>query len=308
MMAFYAIVAAAANGAAANGAVHVLHGMRTDGAPVYAGSYSYEQFRADTSESYPFKPFSDSAVKKALSTEVDWVKKGAVTPAKDQGAHGYCGTFGRVAAAEGQYALRSPSSYGGLRNFSEQELVSCIGWDKDQFSFFAPNGFMDSADFPYNTTGPDMDPPVPYNPCRGPFKPAKVIEGTANHNFTNSTGSAPDEKQLATFLHKNGPVQTGVASHVFGLRVKGCEATNDCFITQDMCNDPSVKGKPIDHSVTLVGYGNDKTHGEYWLVKNSWSTKFANAGFIKVARGISCAHIDCCGNVFTYGDPATYYE
>ena len=26
------------------------------------------------------------------------------------------------------------------------------------------------------------------------------------------------------------------------------------------------------------------------------------------ARGISCAHIDCCGNVFTYGDPATYYE
>ena len=42
---------------------------------------------------------------------------------------GYCGTFGRVAAAEGQFALRSGH---GLRNFSEEELVDCIGWDKDQ--------------------------------------------------------------------------------------------------------------------------------------------------------------------------------
>merc|ERR1712096_523945 len=25
---------------------------------------------------------------------MDWTAKGAVTPAKDQGAHGYCGTFG----------------------------------------------------------------------------------------------------------------------------------------------------------------------------------------------------------------------
>ena len=45
-----------------------------------------------------------------------------------------------------------------------------------------------------------------------------------------------------------------------------------------------------------------------WLVKNSWSTKFANNGFIKVARGLSCASIDCCGNVFTLGEPASYYE
>ena len=75
-----------------------------------------------------------------------------------------------------------------------------------------------------------------------------------------------------------------------------------------MCDDPSIKGKPIDHSVTLVGFGTDATHGDYWQVKNSWSTKFGNQGFIKVARGISCGHIDCCGNVFTMGDPASYYE
>ena len=49
-----------------------------------------------------------------------------------------------------------------------------------------------------------------------------------------------------------------------------------------------------------------------WLIKNSWSTKFANQGYIKVARGINCASMcrspGICGHLFTVGDPALYYE
>jgi len=252
---------------------------------------------------YPFKIFSTEYVRKALEHQIDWRKKGAVTPAKDQGAHGYCGTFGRVAAAEGQFALKSGHT---LKNFSEEELIDCIGWDKDQFSYFQPHGFMDSAEYPYNTTGPDMDPPIPHNPCR--YEKAKVISGTAHSKFTNKTGAAPSEDQLAAFVHHNGPVQTGINANVFGMREHGCEARGDCFITKEMCNNPKIKGKPIDHSITLVGYGSHSTHGDYWIVKNSWSSRFGNKGFIYVARGISCAQIDCCGNTFTYGDPSKYYE
>ena len=88
---------------------------------------------------------------------------GAVTPVKNQGPHGYCGTFGRVASAEGQFWRKR----GALVSFSEEMLVDCIGWDKDQFSFFSPNGFMSTADYPYNLTAyKDMDPPIPGNPCR----------------------------------------------------------------------------------------------------------------------------------------------
>jgi len=276
--------------------------LRHDGVPV-ALNYDFATYKRDTLGSYPFQPFSSATVKAALADDVDWVARGAVTPAKDQGAHGYCGTFGRVAAAEGQYALRS---HRALANFSEEMLVDCIGWDLDQFSFFAEKGFMSSESYPYNTTGPDMDPPIPYNPCR--YDAAKVITDTAFDRFTNSTGGAPSEAQLAAFVRQNGPTQTGIASHVFALREPGCDARGDCFITRDMCADPSVKGHSIDHSITLVGYGTDPRHGPYWQVKNSWSVKFANSGFIKVARGVSCASIDCCGNLFTYGDPASYYE
>lgn len=281
--------------------------LRNDGVPIVLhppGALEAEFARQMNGHpSYPFKPFSDDYVRQALSEPVDWRKRGLVTPAKDQGAHGYCGTFGRVAAAEGQYAKRSGYR---LRNFSEEELVDCIGWDRDQFSYFAPHGFMDSAQYPYNTTGPDMDPPIPYNPCR--YTKDEVIKASGSGHFTNMTGNAPNEEQLAAFLHHNGPVQTGINANVFGLRVKGCEANSSCFITKKMCEDPKIKGKPIDHSITLIGYGTHEKHGDYWIVKNSWSTKFANDGFIYVHRGSSCASIDCCGNTFTYGNPAEYYE
>jgi len=175
---------------------------------------------------------------------------------------------------------------------------------------------MDQADYPPYVTGntppkgyPDQNPPIPGHPCK--YDLAKVIEGTGKLAFANAT--APfhnDEEQLAAWIFAHGPVNSGVDAGVFGLRAKGCEKDGSCFITKDMCAN-STAG--IDHSITLVGFGTDKTEGDYWIVKNSWSTAFANEGFIKLARGFSdaahktggCAHIACCGWVPCYGDCPT---
>ena len=124
---------------------------------------------------------------------------------------------------------------------------------------------------------------------------------------TNVTQPAhSDEEQLAAWIFANGPVNSGVDASVFGLREKGCEATGDCFITKDMCANSTAS---IDHSIALVGFGTNATNGDYWIVKNSWSTKFGNNGFIKLARGYKddkhkdgCAHIACCGWVPCFGD------
>ena len=56
--------------------------LRTDGVPVLLAPQTAASF------DYPFKPFPQSFVSKALAASVDWQQKGAVTPAKDQGAHG----------------------------------------------------------------------------------------------------------------------------------------------------------------------------------------------------------------------------
>ena len=303
------------------------------------GAYA-AQLRAQGAKEFPFKNFSAAYVAAALATPTDWVAKGAVTPVKDQGAHGYCGTFGRVAACEGQFAIKT----GKLVSFSEQELVSCIGWDADQYSYFEAKGFMTSADFPYNTTGPDMDPPIPGAPCV--FDPSKVVAGTPLF-FNGSTGHATSEDQLAAFVHHNGPTTIGINADVFGKRAKGCEKTGDCFITKEMCAATSAQ---VDHSVTIVGYGVDAEKGPFWVrpsphpphttttnaaarlpaalissrkpnspppqkIKNSWSTAFANGGYINLARGVACAGIcdartGSCGggNLFIHGAGEAYYE
>ena len=95
----------------------------------------------------PFTNFSAAYVKAALATPTDWRTKGAVTPAKNQGPHGYCGTFGRCGEMEGGWVIKGGKP---LTNFSEEMLVDCIGWDQDQFSFFNPKGHMTSEDYPYN--------------------------------------------------------------------------------------------------------------------------------------------------------------
>ena len=40
----------------------------------------------------------------------------------------------------------------------------------------------------------------------------------------------------------------------------------------------------INHAVTLVGYGTENGQG-YWLVRNSWSASWGEAGYIKLHRG-----------------------
>jgi len=182
---------------------------RNDGVPVRV--FTAEEITASIQGSpndirYPFKPFSKAYVAKALATAVDYRKdKGgkAVTTAKDQGPHGYCGTFARVAAAEGQYGLHS-----GLpkKNFSVEQLVDCIGWDKDQFAYIVgkQGGFETAEEYPFNDTAyPDGSPP----PCtvnKKQFIPK-------SNDFSNSTAvPAGDEDQMVAFIHHNGPIQAGI--------------------------------------------------------------------------------------------------
>jgi hypothetical protein len=258
--------------------------------------------RANDAPQVPFVNFSAAYVARALAEPTDWRSR-AVTPVKNQGPHGTCGTFGRVGSAEGQWALRAGK---GLVSFSEEMLTDCIGWDMDQFRYFSPRGFMTSAEYPYNLTAyPDVDPPVPGNPCK--FDAKKVVPGTPDF-FTFRTGEAPDEAQLAAFVHHNGPVSAGIGAGVFALREPGCEARGDCFINATAC----ATVNEIDHSIVIVGYGTDAVRGDYWTIKNSWSTKFANDGFIYVARGVQCAGLcgdpSICGNLFGHGSNASYYE
>jgi hypothetical protein len=321
-MKLFAALVACASGATLD------YTMRSDGEPVTI--LSHEEYVAERNAQlqgttqYPFKPFSDKYVAAALKKTVDWRKQGIVTPAKDQGNHGFCGTFARVAVAESQFARLSGKP---AQNFSVQQMVDCVGWDLDQGAVITDGktGFIPTELYPYNQScatpkACDMDPPVPGNPCQ--YDALKYSVVPLSDGFTNTTavpisGSAGID-QLAAFIHHNGPGQAGIYAQVFGRRDNAtCGGVGGgCWVTRESCLLDD--GKNIDHSVTIVGYGTDKAvdpktgkaYGDYWLIKNSWSLKFADQGFVKIARGVNCGNIEKQADVdlFTYGDAAAYYE
>ena len=89
-MAVRALAFAAALSSAAAGP------LRRDGVDVTRAPGLRDEFASLAAVSYPFKPFSDAAVARAKATPIDWRERGAVTPAKDQGIHGYVRVHGRA--------------------------------------------------------------------------------------------------------------------------------------------------------------------------------------------------------------------
>ncbi|GJR66784.1 senescence-specific cysteine protease SAG39-like protein [Tanacetum coccineum] len=92
----------------------------------------------------------------AVPSSMDWRKKGAVTPIKNQGQCGSCWAFSTIAATEGITQI----STGKLISLSEQELVDCDRSGQDQgcgggymdggFTFIVKNkGINTEAAYPY---------------------------------------------------------------------------------------------------------------------------------------------------------------
>jgi cathepsin L len=41
-------------------------------------------------------------------------------------------------------------------------------------------------------------------------------------------------------------------------------------------------GTTIDHAILAVGWGNDSTYGNYWIVENQWGTSWGDNGYILI--------------------------
>lgn len=87
-------------------------------------------------------------------------------------------------------------------------------------------------------------------------------------------GDRDIEEQLETLLSV-APVSVGIQSqsNYFKLYSSGI-----------LTGDHVDTGQPIDHAVSLVGFGEEEGH-QYWMLRNSWGTDWGEDGYFRLERG-----------------------
>ncbi|KAI4325150.1 hypothetical protein MLD38_030572 [Melastoma candidum] len=209
----------------------------------------------------------------AVPSTIDWRKKGAVTPIKNQQQCGCCWAFSAVAAVEGIHEIKT----GKLVSLSEQELVDCDihgvdqgcqgGWMDSAFEFIKKHGLTTESSYPYKGVG------------------GKCNVNEESNAAVHITGYEDVPANSESSLLK------AAANQPISVAIDAGDLTFQ-FYKSGVFKGPC--GTELDHGVAVVGYGTDTNGTKYWLVKNSWGPEWGEKGYIRMQRDVS-AKEGLCG-------------
>uniref|UniRef100_A0AAF5PUT0 Cathepsin L-like n=1 Tax=Wuchereria bancrofti TaxID=6293 RepID=A0AAF5PUT0_WUCBA len=198
-----------------------------------------------------------------LPNQVDWRKKGLVTSVKVQGECGSCYAFAAVAALEAYHKQKT----GRLLDLSPQNIVDCT---RNLGNKGCNGGTMFRA-FKYaSQKGIAMESKYPYIENEQRCKWRQSIAVAKDNGFNEIKPG--DELGLKHAVAKRGPVAVGICGSKRSFRFY-----KDGVYSNEKCGRP-------DHGVLVVGYGTDRSHGDYWIVKNSWGNYWGKGGYAHMAR------------------------
>ena len=210
-------------------------------------------------------------------TEVDWRTKGAVTGVKDQGQCGGCWAFSATGSLEGQHFRKT----GELVSLSEQQLIDCTN-NYDKFGEMGCNGgdMVNAFKYIHDNHGLDTESSYPYH---AKDEICKFKQSTVGATDKGTVVIPENEKSLTSAVAAQGPISVGIDANHRSFQ----------FYHHGIYHEPGCIEPNLCHGMLVVGYGRD-----YWLVKNSFGTKWGDNGYIKIARGE-----DDCGITLTASYP-----
>jgi len=210
---------------------------------------------------------------KDLPTEVDWRTKGVVTAVKDQGMCGSCWAFGAVESLESMHAIAT----GQLTVLSEQQVLDCTPNPEECGGTGGCRG--GTAELAYDKLkeigGLSTEWTYPYISYFGKDFPCQK-------NSSNFRPKVKISDYVVLPENKQDPILEAVATK--GPLVISVDASRWSTYESGVFDGCNQNQPDINHAVLLVGYGEDSQHGPYWLVRNSWSPTWGDAGYIKLRR------------------------
>lgn len=253
----------------------------TDLSPIeYASMNGFRAPKQLKRTNKPGEPEVDEFIQKILDDdtievpdEVDWRNvSGRVSRVKNQGNCGSCWAFATTGVLEGQEHLRLANLKGSedIIELSEQNLVDCDTTDGGCDG----GNIAEALEFVKSEGGIDDEQSYPYRAHTGTcrFKKTNVVM-TDQGAVVLPEG---DEDILKQVVAKYGPVAVAI------------DADSDLFTSyqegvyrNEICKH---KVEELNHAVLIVGYGTSKQHGDYWIVKNSWSQEWGEGGYVKMTR------------------------
>jgi len=221
-----------------------------------------------TSRAQSYMKYDTGVALKDLPPSIDWRTKGAVTPTKDQGGCGSCWAFSATESIESAVFMAT----GTLPVLSPQELVDCIPNPNSCGGTGGCSGSTEEYGFAWAMIY-GMATDASYNYTARTGKTCLLGQGNREavagvSNFVKLP--ANDYESLMQAIATVGPISISVdaswGNYESGVYM-GC----------------SKNHTTIDHAVQLVGYGTESGQ-DYWLVRNSWSAKWGDGGYIKLPR------------------------
>ncbi|KAJ0836494.1 putative chymopapain protein [Helianthus annuus] len=219
----------------------------------------------ESAEEFSYRDFVD------LPKSVDWRKKGAVVPVKNQGQCGSCWAFSTVAAVEGINQIVT----GNLTELSEQELIDC----DTTFNNGCNGGLMDYA-FAYimRNGGLRKEEEYPYIMSEGTCDDKKDVSEKVTISGYHDVPRNNEDSLLKALANQPISVAIEASGRDFQFYSGG--------VFDGHC------GTELDHGVAAVGYGSTKGL-DYIIVRNSWGPKWGEKGYIRMRRNTGKPHGMC---------------
>jgi C1A family cysteine protease len=212
---------------------------------------------------------SDLSATLSLPAAFDWCAQYGCTPVKDQGQCGGCWAFATVGVMENAIKIRE----GRTLDLSEQYLISCNsenwgcngGWwahDYHQWKKVSGEtqaGAVNESAMPFQAKNTSCNPPH--------AKSAQIV----SWGMVGQDNTVPPVDDIKEAIMEHGPVAVAI-----------CVNNNFSRYTSGIFEGPSCT--TVNHGVVLVGWNDNPG---YWILRNSWSSKWGEAGYMRIKYGVS---------------------